>query len=182
MISRTTLWRRMRELGITTGRYSDVSDSELDSIITTLVRNFPNSGITMMWGHLRSMSVHVPRRRVSESLHRVNPAAVRARQCTTVARWAYILYLPQTHCGILVVFIALYGGDLSFMVELMAFHDVLCTWRLPQTTDLRLFYSCSWKQWMNVAGHPEYVLIEGERTLVLLLLWWQLGVLEGEAT
>ena len=72
MISRTTLWRRMKELGITTGQYSDVSDAELDSIITTLVKNFPNSGITMMWGHIRSTSVHVPRSRVSESLHRVN--------------------------------------------------------------------------------------------------------------
>ena len=96
MISRTTLWRRMKELGISTGRYSDVSDAELDSIITTLMRNFPNSGITMMWGHLRSMSVHVPRRRVSESLHRVNPAAVRARQCTTVSRRAYTVPAPNS--------------------------------------------------------------------------------------
>ena len=44
MISRTTLWSRMKELAITTGRYSDVSDLELDSIITTLVRNFPTVG------------------------------------------------------------------------------------------------------------------------------------------
>ena len=47
-------------------------------------------------GTLRSMSVHVPRRRVSESLHRVNPAAVRARQCTTVARWAYTVPAPNS--------------------------------------------------------------------------------------
>ena len=44
----------MRELGITTGQYCDVSDSELYSIITTLVRNLPNSGITMICRHLRS--------------------------------------------------------------------------------------------------------------------------------
>ena len=106
----------MRELGMTTGRYSDVSDAELDSIITTLVRNFPNSGITMMWGYLRSMSVHVPRRTVSESLHRVNPAAVRARQCTTVARWAYTVPAPNSlwhidglHCLIRWQFV-IHGG------------------------------------------------------------------------
>ena len=50
----------------------------------------------MMWGHLRSMSVHVPRRRVSESLHHVNPAAVRARQCTTVTRRAYTVPAPNS--------------------------------------------------------------------------------------
>ena len=42
------------------------------------------------------MSVHVPRRRVSESLHRVNPAAVRARHCTTVSCWAYTVPAPNS--------------------------------------------------------------------------------------
>ena len=34
----------------------------------------------------------------------------------------------------------------SFMVEVTAFHGGMCTWRVSQTTDLQLFYSCSWKQ------------------------------------
>jgi len=60
MVSRTTLWKRMRELGITTCLYCDVSDAELYSIITTLLRNFPNSGITLMCRHLRSLLILIP--------------------------------------------------------------------------------------------------------------------------
>ena len=125
MISRTTLWRRLKELGITTGQYADISEAELDSIMSTLVRNFPNSGITMMWGHLRSMSIHVPRRKVSESLHRVNPISVLIRQCTTVSRRAYSVPAPNSlwhidglHCLIRWQFV-IHGGIDGFSRRIM---------------------------------------------------------------
>jgi len=125
MISRTTLWRRLKELGITTGQYADISEAELDSIMSTLVRNFPNSGITMMWGHLRSMSIHVPRRKVSESLHRVNPISVLTRQCTTVSRRAYSVPAPNSlwhidglHCLIRWRFV-IHGGIDGFSRRIM---------------------------------------------------------------
>ena len=85
MVSRATLWQRIKELGVNTTGYSDISEAELDSVITTLVQDYPNNGITMMWGHLISMNIHIPRR-VSESLHCVSPLAVATHRRSTVSR------------------------------------------------------------------------------------------------
>lgn len=57
----------MRELGIHTSLYTLISDADLDSAMSTLVR-FPNNGTTMIWGHLRSLNIVVTRSRVQESL------------------------------------------------------------------------------------------------------------------
>ena len=68
MVSRTTLWRRLTELGIPLSSYSDISNEELDGVMELLVRDFPNNGIVMMWGQLRSMNIVVTRQRVHDSL------------------------------------------------------------------------------------------------------------------
>ena len=41
----TNIFEMRRELGITTGQYCDISDTEPDSIITTLLRNFPTCDV-----------------------------------------------------------------------------------------------------------------------------------------
>ena len=51
MVSRVTLSRRVKESGMTTGQYSEVSDEELDRIMAKLVKDFPKNGIVMMWDH-----------------------------------------------------------------------------------------------------------------------------------
>ena len=63
-----------------------------------------------MWGHLRSMSVHALRRRVSESLHHINPAAVRACQCTTVSRRPYSVPAPNSLWHTVQRQIVIHGG------------------------------------------------------------------------
>ena len=73
MLSRTTLWRRLTELGIPLSSYSDISNEELDGVMELLVKDFPNTGIVMMWGQLRSMKIIVTRQRVHDSLMRVSP-------------------------------------------------------------------------------------------------------------
>ena len=80
---------------------------------------------TMMWGHPRSMSIHVPRRKVSESLHRVNPISVLTRQCTTVSRRAYSVPAPNSlwhtddlHCLIRWRFV-IHGGIDGFSRRIM---------------------------------------------------------------
>ena len=68
MVSRTTLWRHMNQLGLAFSKYSDISDAELDGVMELLVKNYPTSGIIMMWGHLRGMNIIVTRKRIHESL------------------------------------------------------------------------------------------------------------------
>ena len=64
MVSRSTLWRRLNELGISLSSYSNITDSELDGVMGILVRDYPQNGVVMMWGHLRSISIFVTRKRV----------------------------------------------------------------------------------------------------------------------
>ena len=42
----------------------DISDHNLDLVISRIQQSFPNSGLVMVQGHLLSEGVHVPRQRV----------------------------------------------------------------------------------------------------------------------
>lgn len=41
-VSRTTLWRRLSEMGVSTSRYSDISEDDLDLSIKGIQQEFPN--------------------------------------------------------------------------------------------------------------------------------------------
>ena len=53
-ISRTTLWRCLQELSITLKGYSNISDSELDTIVRCYQESNPNCGQAMLSGYLNS--------------------------------------------------------------------------------------------------------------------------------
>ena len=76
--------------------YTQISDSDLDGVMTTLVRRFPNNGTSMMWGHLRSLNITVTRARVQDSLLRVSASSVRLRQRMAVRRRVYSV--PPPNC------------------------------------------------------------------------------------
>ena len=59
LVSRTTLWRRVQNLESFSNSYTTMSDAELDELIRAIRGGFPNSGISMMLGHLRSRIVNV---------------------------------------------------------------------------------------------------------------------------
>lgn len=84
-ISRTTLWRRLHSLGVPLEMYSDISDISLDDQIRNVQQNSPNVGLSMLQGYLRSQGIFVQRRRIRESVLRINPirAIVRWRQAVT---------------------------------------------------------------------------------------------------
>ena len=48
-----------------------MADSELDGIVSNDMQQFPNCGEVMLRGHLHSVGLHIQRRRIRESLHRV---------------------------------------------------------------------------------------------------------------
>ena len=94
MISRTTLWRRIIEMVGQISTYIPLTDVELDEVISTL-RRFPNNGVVMMWGFLRSFNIFVPRIRVHESLLRVSSHLVEARENTSVQHRVYSVPAPN---------------------------------------------------------------------------------------
>lgn len=95
MVSRTTLWRRLRDLGIQATAYTSISDSELDSVMSGLVGRFPQNGVVMMWGHLRSLNICITRARVYDSLMRVSSDLVQVRHHTAIRRRVYSVPAPN---------------------------------------------------------------------------------------
>lgn len=88
-ISRTTLWRRLQEMGITLNGYSDILDAELDTIVRHYQESNPNCGQTLLTGYLRSKGVFVQRRRIRESVCRIDPLRQRVRWNPAIARRVY---------------------------------------------------------------------------------------------
>ena len=68
-VSPRTLRRRAHEWHINT--FSTIADSELDDIISDLLRRFPNAGEALLRGHLQAASIHIQRRRLRESVRRI---------------------------------------------------------------------------------------------------------------
>ena len=58
--------------------------------------NFPNIGISMMIGHLRSCNINVPRQRLRDSLVRLSPLSVFMRSLITVSRRCYNVPAPNS--------------------------------------------------------------------------------------
>lgn len=95
MVSRVTIWRRLRELGIECSRYTKLTDHEIDSIVSNLARRFPLYGVVIMWGQLRSLNIIVTRDRVHDSLLRTSSELVQARQRCALNRRVYSVPAPN---------------------------------------------------------------------------------------
>lgn len=95
MVSRTTLWHRLRSANILISSYTDISDSDLDSVMSLLITEYPQNGIVMMWGHLKSINIFVTRQKVADSLTRVAPELVRARQSHALSHRVYTVPAPN---------------------------------------------------------------------------------------
>ena len=88
-VSRTTLWRRLRELGLQLKRFTEISDNELDSIMKQIQRENPNCGRQLMCCYLTDRCVHVPRHRSRESVVRTDP--VRTDPVRRLVRWRQVV-------------------------------------------------------------------------------------------
>ena len=92
-ISRSTLYRGLDSSDLT--EYTDISDRELNSLIQTYKTTHPNDGESTVIGHLRSCVVRVPRSRIRDSIHRVDPSGVLDRSLTTIRRRIYNVEAPN---------------------------------------------------------------------------------------
>ena len=58
-ISRTTLWQHVKEAGCLIQKYSEISDDELDSVMSQIQREHPNCGQHLLCGFLKDKDVFV---------------------------------------------------------------------------------------------------------------------------
>ena len=80
LVSRWTLWRRARELGIEkkTG-FSDIEDEELDYIVHAFMTSQGCMvGYSMVRGHLRDTGIKIQRSRIRECIVRICIALIRS--------------------------------------------------------------------------------------------------------
>ena len=92
-VSRSTLYRALEDndlIGAT-----DISDQELDAIIASYKETHPNDGERMLIGYLRSRNIHIPRSRIRNSIHRIDPHGIELRKLTTIRRRTYHVEGPN---------------------------------------------------------------------------------------
>ncbi|CAB3999184.1 PREDICTED: uncharacterized protein LOC107332848 [Paramuricea clavata] len=98
LVSRTTLWQRVAELGIReeTG-FSNISDEQLDQFVEAFIDTHVfHVGFPMVYGHLRSTGLKVQRDRVRASLRRVDPENSGLRWATVITRRTYSVPGPNS--------------------------------------------------------------------------------------
>ena len=95
-ISRTTLWRRVQELGIPMCKYSDISDHELDHLVRDIQCNNPNIGTCMVQGYLKSRGIFIQRHRIRGSVLRTNPIRALTRWQQVISRRSYSVPGPNS--------------------------------------------------------------------------------------
>ena len=71
-ISQRALRERIREYGLSNVRFDDIADNELDALLREFKQHKPQSGRRYAIGHLRNLGYRIQRRRVVQSLQRID--------------------------------------------------------------------------------------------------------------
>lgn len=98
-VSRWTLQRRMNEWGLSVrGLYSDLTDDELDILVSVIHSSNPNAGYRMMMGLLRAQGHRVQWQRIRASMHRVDTVGIVSRmaELRCVVRRTYSVPGPKS--------------------------------------------------------------------------------------
>ncbi len=92
-VSLSTIRQRISESRmLIRDRYSTISNSELDRIISTVQHNNPNR---IMQGYLNRLGHRVQQSRIREAMVRTDPEGVLSRWFTTVHRRSYSVTSPN---------------------------------------------------------------------------------------
>ena len=96
LVSRTTLWRRLKQSGYNFRKHTDISDYELDNILRYLNAHYPHTGLSIICGHLESFGLHIQRRRITDALQRIDPVGRSQRWHAIVRRTPYSVPGPNS--------------------------------------------------------------------------------------
>ena len=94
-VSLSTIRRRMTQYGLNiSSLYTDITDQELDRVVSETKVLFPNSGFRMMQGHLLNQGYRITQARIQESLQRVDSDGVAIRWSSAIERRKYRVKAP----------------------------------------------------------------------------------------
>ena len=94
-VSIRTVRRRMDDIGLrVSDLFSEISDNELDVIMSGIIQQFPNCGYCLMTGHLRSRNIRIQQQRIKDAFHRIAPAAIAVRWSDSIVRRTYSVSSP----------------------------------------------------------------------------------------
>lgn len=91
---RHTLRNNLQSNNITYG-YTEISDADLDILIEAYTQEKPESGIRYVTGFLRHHGLNIQRRRIIESLHRVDPIGRTLQERRAIVRRIYHVARPN---------------------------------------------------------------------------------------
>jgi hypothetical protein len=76
-------------------KYADISDDDLDELVREFRVTRPTSGLRYLSGAMRVSGIRVQKRRLAESLHRVDPVGRVLRRRATIQRRRYKVSRPN---------------------------------------------------------------------------------------
>ncbi|KAF7326242.1 Integrase catalytic domain-containing protein [Mycena kentingensis (nom. inval.)] len=90
-VGRATIYNHFAEAGVPTARlaYTEIEDEKLDELVAEISLNHPFVGSKIIGGHLEGRGIHLPLRRVQDSLRRVDEIGVLVRWAGNLKRRVY---------------------------------------------------------------------------------------------
>ncbi len=94
-ISRSTLYRRLQDSGISCDKYTAISNIQLDALMKAIKQDHPNDGERLVQGHLSRQGISVRRKMLRDSIHRIDHDNVVARRRNIIQRREYTVPFPN---------------------------------------------------------------------------------------
>ena len=93
-VSERTLYRRVQEFDIDS-RFSDLSNTELDELLKSILAVTPRAGESYIRGSLRGSGLRIQRWRIRERLRAIDPVGRAARRSCAIRRRVYNVRAPN---------------------------------------------------------------------------------------
>ena len=93
-VSERTLYRRVQEFEID-GKFSDLSDNDLDELLKSIRALTPRAGESYIRGSLKDSSVRIQRWRIRERLNSIDPVGRATRRSSAIRRRVYNVRAPN---------------------------------------------------------------------------------------
>ncbi|KAK6467583.1 hypothetical protein HHUSO_G35136 [Huso huso] len=91
------IYKRLKAEGLSPrDKYSNITDSELDTEVKSLHSQYRNAGAKMMNGYLRAKGIFVQRQRIRMSLNSIDPVSSAGRWAQVINRRSYHVPSPNS--------------------------------------------------------------------------------------